>query len=330
MPTLTNTTAYDAFAEFGVDREGSSCVVLVVAASFAMPRPGHGGPLRRCEQQLPVARQDVYFGAPGASSLRREGQSVYTRAGTDVYLLGRAWAPRGRPVPEGTVALSVGPRTRTARIFGPRQWMRTRGGVRASPPDPYESVELRYEYCVGGPLAPSNPVGCGLYQNAHDALEQPLPRIEDGEHPLHDWSERPRPLGFGPIARHWQPRCGYAGTYDEAWRAERAPLWPKDLDLRFFNAAPPGLSFDPHLSGGEPIRVVGCHPDGDYRFDLPRLRLSARTYYRRTSMDVRAMRLDAVEIDAEAGSVQLVWRAAAPLVGGVFEHETSVVAEDTA
>ncbi|WAS97362.1 DUF2169 family type VI secretion system accessory protein [Nannocystis punicea] len=332
MPALINTTNYDAFAEFGVDGEGASCIVLVVAGSFTMPRPGRvaTGPLRRCEYQVPGARQDSYFGRPGASSLRREGQSSYTRPGTDVYLLGRAWAPGGRPCKEGRVTLSVGSRVRTARIVGPRLWTQGIGTLSPEAPAPYESVELRYEHCAGGPLVPGNPVGCGIHGSAREAVGQPLPQIEDGAHPMRDWSERPPPLGFGPIARHWHPRCTYAGTYDRAWLEERAPLWPRDLDLRFFHAAAPGLCFDPYLQGGESVCIAGCHPDGDYQFELPRVRLWARTYYRRATMDIRTMRLDAVELDADAGIVQVVWRAVAPLAGGVFEHETSVVAEDVA
>jgi hypothetical protein len=52
---------------------------------------------------------------------------------------------------------------------------------------------------------------------------------------------RPSPAGFGPIACHWQPRVGFAGTYGDAWVANRLPLLPDDFDDRFFQSAP-GIS----------------------------------------------------------------------------------------
>ena len=48
--------------------------------------------------------------------------------------------------------------------------------------------------------------------------------------------------GVGPVARHWQPRASYAGTYDEAWRRQRAPIGRTDFDERFFCGAPSSTS----------------------------------------------------------------------------------------
>jgi hypothetical protein len=329
MSGLINTTACAGFLAFSVDHDGGACAVIVAAATYALPRVGRGPgePLRPYDVQLEAARCDEYFGEPGASSLRREGQTTYTRPGTDIYLRGRAWAPKGRPATETRVVCAVGPCTRMVRVVGARRWARGVGGPRPSAPEPFTTVALRYELCVGGPTEARNPVGVGVYRDALEAIGMPLPQIEDDEQLLREWSERPPPAGLGPVARSWQPRLGYAGTYDQAWLASRAPLWPRDLDARFFHAAAPGLWVTPHLRGGEPVLLRGCHPDGDVRFELPRRSLVARTYHRREGMREQAMRLDAVDIDAEAGTVQLVWRTSATLRGGLLEHEATVVAE---
>ncbi|MBK9218135.1 MAG: DUF2169 domain-containing protein [Uliginosibacterium sp.] len=52
--------------------------------------------------------------------------------------------------------------------------------------------------------------------------------------------------GFGPVARFWQARSQYAGTYDAKWREQfqrshtqgLAPDFPPDFDMRFYQCAP--------------------------------------------------------------------------------------------
>ena len=322
LPSLENRSPFAGSVDVSFDRDGRVCLVVVVAGRFDLPEPGatRSPALRLSEPQEPPNFQDVFFGDPASSSLRREGQSAYTRPGTDIHLLGRAWAPRGRRCKESTVALSVGPCAVQARISGPRRYVRAALGVTATAVEPLESVELRYEHSVGGPTEPRNPVGCGIYAGTREAVDQPLPQIEDPR-------DRGAPIGFGPIARAWQPRLGYAGTYDQAWIDHRAPRWPEDLDLRFFQAAPPALVATPHLRGGEPVQVVGCHPDGPWRFTLPTHRLRARWLFTRAPARTTELTLDAVEIDAEAFVVTLIWRASVALAGPVFDHQVTFLDE---
>lgn len=113
---------------------------------------------------------------------------------------------------------------------------------------------------------------------------------------------------FGPIARHWQSRRTLAGTYDEAWLEHRIPLWPFDLDERFFSAASPGMLVVPHLQGGEPVRIVGTSPAGAFEFGLPLVVLQARFATMGSSIRRRLV-LDAVDIDTDAEVVTMTWRA---------------------
>lgn len=322
MPSLENRSPFGASIDVSFDRDGRVCLVVVVAGRFDLPEPGGPVPttLWLSEPQGPPPLQDVFFGDPAGSSLRCEGQSTYTRPGTDIHLLGRAWAPQGRRCTESMVILKVGPCALQARISGPRRYVRGAIGVTATAVEPLESVELRYEHSVGGPTEPRNPVGCGIYAGTREAVDQPLPQIEDPR-------DRSAPIGFGPIARAWQPRLGYAGTYDQAWIERRAPRWPEDLDLRFFQAAPPALVATPHLRGGEQVQVVGCHPDGPWRFALPTHRLRARWLFGRAPTQSTELRLDAVEIDTEAFVVTLIWRASVALAGPVFDHQVTFLDE---
>ncbi|PTL82295.1 DUF2169 domain-containing protein [Vitiosangium sp. GDMCC 1.1324] len=330
MPTLENLTPFAATDFLSLTKEGVECLVLVVAGSFVMPAPGRTStaPLSLCDEQLAPRAEDVYWGEPEKSSLRYETQATYTRPATDVLLHGRAWAPRGRKVTRMQVAVRVGSLEKRAVVSGTRVWYRSLVGLSASDPLPFESLPLRYEHSFGGTSASQyearNPVGVGFYESAKEALDKPLPYIEEPQAPVRSWSDRPAPCGFGPVARHWQPRLGLGGTYDAEWMERRAPLWPMDFDERFLQAAPQGMQASPHLRGGEPVVLEGVSPEGPIAFSLPAPRLLARcTFARRRER--RRMTLDTVYLEPEERRLVLVWRAAFPAHRELATHEVSSV-----
>ena len=298
-------------------RDDREVAVVIAQASFDLPRRIGDAPTS-CDEQPEPAVIDAYFGKPGRSSLRREGQSTYHRPGTDVCVHGSAWAPRGRPAIWVGVKVRVGTLERQALVFGDRRFIAGGGRVVPSAPAPFERIPLIYEHAFGGDpklvaeadraLAEHNPVGRGLYVDESAALDQPLANIEDSEALVQSPADRPQPVGFGPIARHWQPRRGFAGTYDEDWLDHRAPFWPADMDERMFCASAPGLTATPWLVGGEPVEIYGLHPDGAARFELPRLRLQAE-FRAQQQVQQRALVLDAVTIDCEAWRLEMIWRA---------------------
>ncbi|MFY0533043.1 DUF2169 domain-containing protein [Nannocystis pusilla] len=100
-----------------MDRHGNELILVVLAAHYRLQPAGGAtaASLSLCELQEPVVVADEYWGDPASSSLRREAQTAYRKPGTDIQLLGHAWAPRGRPVMRGHVALQVG-------SFATRPW----------------------------------------------------------------------------------------------------------------------------------------------------------------------------------------------------------------
>ncbi len=153
-----------------------------------------------------------------------------------------------------------------------------------------------------------NPVGRGLFAGERDAINQPLPNFEEPTALITTVSDRPRPVGFGAVARHWQPRRQYGGTYDDAWLEMRAPLWPRDIDPRFFSAAAPGLSGLGPL-GGAVVHLTGLHPDGGFSFRLPSLDLLAKFDLRSRRVALR-LALDGVHLETDEGRVVLYYRTA--------------------
>lgn len=303
-----------------IDDEDRARALVVAAGSYALPSSAAPQPTL-FEEQPPPPLADDYWGEPASSSLRREGQSIYARPGTDIYLRGHAWAPRGRRCTQTDLALRLASCEKHAHVIGDRVWVRAMGGVRSSPPAPFERMPIVWERSFGGcpkstrsrsvPVADQNPVGRGLFDDASEAADQPLPNFEDPRSPISKLADRPMPVGFGPVARHWLPRRNFSGTYDQTWLERRAPLWPSDLDPRFFCAAAPGLSTSAYLVGGELVEVLGIHPDGVVRFELPTIRLQAKFAYRHTKVppERKGLVLDGIEIDSDAWSLTLFWRA---------------------
>ena len=155
----------------------------------------------------------------------------------------------------------------------------------------------------------ANPVGIGYYMNT-PADGAPLPNIEDPRHPISSWTDRPCPAGVGPIERGWSPRVTLAGTYDEHWQMHRAPLWPADVNARFFSCASPGLYSETPLRGGEPVVVTNMTPEGSWAFTVPMFVINVRTVMRGQPQHSRAQ-LDRIHLLPEDKRVVLTWRAVA-------------------
>ena len=328
MPALHNRTPFSAVDFFAVDKEARDLLVICVSGTFDLRRATSADFVPPpADEQPPPPLAEEWSGEPAASSLRRDSQAVYTRPGTDVVVWGNAVGPRGRPVTQLHVSLRAGPIVRRALVSGNRVWRRGAHGLSPSEPVPFESIPLVYERAFGGaaPAAPTgpqaapsppafcapNPIGLGFYTSEKDAAEHPLANIEDEAAPVRGPLDHPAPFGFGPVPRHFQPRLGLAGTYDDPWREQRAPLWPVDLDERFFQGAPAGAVATPHLRGGEPFSLEGMSAEGPITFSLPLQRLAARVTLR-GKREVRSLRLDAVAIDTDDRKLTLIWRAAFP------------------
>lgn len=314
MGPIENLSRYGFGFLPNVDRHGDEILVVAVTARFALPLPGriHHGELEPHEQQAPPPFADVHWGDPASSSLRYEGLSAYTRPATDIYLNGSAWARAGRPVEQMDVEVRVGPCQARARVIGDRVWVRTFGSLRSSPPVAFERMPLVWERAFGGGSVDAgprgfearNPIGVGLYRSLEQAADAPLPNIEDPKGLVNELWSRPDPVGFGAVARHWQPRVEFAGSYDQRWTRTRAPLWPDDFDERFFVAAAPGLSVRPHLQGGESVMLAGLHPDGGFGFRLPSVRLVCKSVFF-GRVERHTMRLDSVWIEPEPDEMSL-------------------------
>lgn len=293
------------------DGRGAEVAVVIAKMSYAVDAAG-----RAVVASAPIRLHAVWAGR----SVRWPSDVAVEKPGTDVLLLGTAYPPAHRAVTEMYVRLRVGPVDKAVRVHGRRVYQRHGAlGVAPGPAAPLAPTPLVYDRAYGGvdhsdhaaPLVDRrNPAGVGVARDPLRLVGTPAPEIEDPLAPL--TSAQPAPAGFGPIAPDWEPRVRLAGTYDERWRRERAPVPPLDWDPRHGCSAPEGQWCEAPLVGDEPVEVVGATPEGRWQFQLPRYApLFGVTV--RGKLAALPTHLDTVLIDADAGTVELSWRASFPV-----------------
>jgi hypothetical protein len=311
MLQFKNNTPFKGTIFLMPDPDGIDSLYTVVKATFVP-----SDPIALADEQVPVSMEQQHYGEPDRTSIRVPSDVSLMKPGTDVLLLGHAYAPGGRPTPQMDVSLKVGPLRKRIRVFGDRMW-RTGLGFSSTRPSPFDTMPLVWERAYGGtdPADETsadmrNPVGLGF--SAPEA-EDPdgefwLPNLEDPSNLISGLRASPPPACFAPVAAHWEPRRSFAGTYDEQWQQERAPYLPLDFDPRFFQLAPPGLVATDYLSGGELVEIEGASPSGLIRCRLPVIDLSV-TYILDGQPHERPAVLDTVIIEPDLDRMQLVWRA---------------------
>lgn len=264
---------------------------VIVKGTFALERGSR--PSLLCDSQRALLSTDVPYDSklPGGE-LKFESDRVPYKPRTDVVLVGSAYAPHGRPVRFLDVTIAVGERIKTLRVFGERQWAFSSANElrpMIAGPTEFTNMQLRYQRAFGGidrhaplrrdepsfrPWCERNPLGRGFCgaptaESIHGTF---LPNIEDPNEPVVAWNSNPVPTGCGFYPRTAEPRAGYFGTFDESWRATRAPGMPADFRFDCYNAADPSLQISPYLAGNERVVLSHVSPDAErLEFLLPSL-----------------------------------------------------------
>lgn len=313
MWALENNTPFAAERTWVRDENGAETWLVAVKGSFIL---SDDGTFVLKEEQDPVSRVPVFRGDPAATSLVCESDLIHKKLATDVLVDGYAYASYGRATERVDVRLRVATIDKTLRVFGERFVEGGFVGVSASAPKPFTKMPIIYERSFGGTDTADenpkrhgwearNPVGRGYGTRTQHVIGKPAPNVE---YPGATYSstEKGRPAGFGPIARHWQPRQALAGTYDEAWEEDRMPLLPLDFDERFYQCAPEDQQVQGYLRGGERVSIENMTPEGTMVFDVPRVTLSFSTLIANERMDHRAV-LHTVLIQPDTRQVTLTW-----------------------
>jgi hypothetical protein len=204
--------------------------------------------------------------------------------------------------------ISIGEHRKVVRVTGDRRchW-RDGAPPHFSDPEPFVSMEIRYDRAYGGRdevsdpnlpfFYPRNDMGRGVaLRNLREAVQDlPLPNIEDPGDPLtperviiedpRRWPDQPLPQGLGWRQRTWYPRSALIGAlpaFLDAGRVtpeERMHLLPPNhvalakqmrlppFDAQFANGASLGLVIG-GMTGDEGVSLRGLSAEGAIDFTL--------------------------------------------------------------
>ncbi|RUV71951.1 MAG: DUF2169 domain-containing protein [Mesorhizobium sp.] len=281
MWILSNETPFAAQESWTRDERGHEIWLVAIKASFEIDPDGKQ---RLLKDQTPVNLAPVYGSDP--NELLDETDLNLEKKHTDILVDGHVYAPGGRPGIESAARIKVGDVDKTIKVMGDRVFMPGTVSVRMSRPEPFTKMPISWRRTYGGTdLEASkpnwdqrNPVGTGFAVDPQRLVSKTGPNFEYPDAPYRDHRSG-KPAGFGPVARHWQPRIKYAGTYGGEWEQTRDPLLPRDFSRTFFQCAPEDQQTKEPLVGYELVQLGNFSADGFLQFLLPRITFNITTQF---------------------------------------------------
>lgn len=206
-----------------------------------------------------------------------ESDFVFVRENVDLFVLGNAYAPNGQPTEQMSVMVKVNDETiKEIMVFGDRKWNKGLLGLEKSRPEPFTVMPLTLEHAYGGkekwdgldvPYM-NNPDGKGYYLFKENAINGPLPNLEDPNHLIDSWKDHP-----DPIATTFCPLNGLRAERGMEVNPETNEVikWKREL----FNHAFPGMMVY-ELHPGDRVRVEKVLPGGKpMEVEVPELPITA-------------------------------------------------------
>jgi len=311
MWQLNNSTPFAANHTFLSDRNGVDTYVLCLKATYDIDEDGQ---CRPALDQVPPDFVPRHVDPSKPSSLLADTDFDFMKPGTDVLVVGSAVNPRPGSYREIDVGFSVGPVRKRLRVVGERVWLHGAVSPVLSAPASFTELPIVWENTFGGADRSDaggqtdlrNPIGTGMANGIRGIEGLRAPSVFVPGESYTGWNSRPQPASFCAVERHWMPRRQYAGTYDENWIKNRAPLWATDLDDRYFMAAPVDQQCYPHLNGNEEVRVFNMTPSKFLGFRLPLFRPYADVSFDRSARHLK-LHVSTVAIFPTERRVSVSW-----------------------
>ena len=316
MFPLTNLTPFAAEGLWTRDESGQEVWLVAIKASFEIDPAGEQVPLKK---QIPVNMTPVF--SADAKELVDDDDFHIEKKHTDVLIEGHAYAAGGRPNVETTARIKIGELDKTVRVTGDRIFVPGPVSVRMTNPEPFIRLPISWRRTYGGTdleaSSPDwdqrNPVGTGFAVSPQRLIGKPAPNFEYQDAPYRDHRSG-RPAGFGPIAAHWQPRAGYAGTYGKEWEKTRNPLLPRDFNRLHYQCAPQDQQTRLPLVGYEDVRLGGFTAEGFMQFLLPRITFDITSHFK-NQPDIKheGASIQTLRIRPDARQFVITWLSALPV-----------------
>ena len=327
MLQLDNQTPFKATIALLPDRFGIDTLYVIVKATVTL-RPS----LALAEEQVPPTMADEYYGDPAASSLRAVSDMHIGKAGTDVLLIGKAWAPDKRPVQrmqvahEGRRPTEADTRDRRSRLAGRRAVAAT--AVRVDAAHLGACVRRRASRRRQGRGRGAQSGGLWICRRtlAPTTMQGlPVPNLEDPAAPLQQ---------IGQVADAGMPgadRAVVAATprvcrhLRRALAAQRARRICRTTSIRASSSARrPSSRSIAICRPASTVQIVGVLPDGPIAFTVPDSHLSVAVTVD-GSMHRPPANLETLSIEPDENRACFTWRAAVPCDRQVLKVQKIVV-----
>lgn len=330
---FVNETGVNAGWTLGFDRDGRELVVVAIKATFDIPQAKETATLS--ETQVPLIESDEFSGEPGRSAPVREVDFAHHKPRCDVLLNASAYAPADG-VARVVVGAGVSTMSKAFIVTGPRLWRQGLLGAGPGTPTAFTCAPISYDTAYGGTDTAedsrpakaylTNPVGLGYRPYQHGIEGTPMPTTEELDDAVTDPDGSYRPMSFGPIGRNWAPRAALAGTYDDAWRDQRAPFWPADFDDRYFQSAPEDQQIA-YPTGGEIVTLRNLTPDGIVSFALPKVPMPVRFVPHKGKEQITTAVVDTIVIEPDLGRFTMTYRASQAMRRSCFDLRQVIAGE---
>lgn len=327
MGALDNLTPFQSAVYSHVDGDGKTGQLVVVKAVFALntnrlvddrgPFALRPMPLmqRMGQLRLEPCQREVLGNRLEESIEWLPSDNVPPKPWFDLLVCGYAHSPEGLPRESFGASVSWNARQIGLRLHAPRRWQRTLiAGGGAVPGDyraPVVTVPVHPAFAYGGGGDSNdlyNPLGMGQPRQGVSPHLTPLPWVEHESHAVLALQRRPKPGAFGPWPENAEHRREHMGTWDEAWKLQRAPRSPKNFSARFYNLADPRLQTREPPGAGALISLRNLSPRGVDHIIWP----PVQPLLHIDRQPAHAMRPDTCLVDGDAGLYAIVWRSVAP------------------
>ena len=215
------------------------------------------------------------------------------------------------------VRVRVGEIDKKLTVFGDRFWLNNR----PTPAQPFEKMPVDWRHAYGGPAVPENPLGIGTVDETVNGVRtRRLPNVEAPGSQVSSPRQAAAPAGLGAIPPDWPQRMSLMGTkYDQEWLENDFPGFARDIDWRYFNAAPPDQRWEGHqaLPAGASYEIWNMHPDVPVlRGNLPDWRPRCFVSPRKDGTELREapLRLTTAWFFPHRDRVALIWHGVFPIV----------------
>ena len=317
MLDMINTTPLKAASAILFDQDGHNLAVAVAKATFSIPFNGAHPALS--DGQVDVFSMEQVEGEPGTARMLYPADLVVGKKNTDIGVHGTVFSPNNVPVTKLKAAVRVGALYKEIRVTGNRTWTKSlfRPGYRMTEPETFVRMPLSSNRMFGGTATTKkgekipfeeNPTGTGFVLDGDQIGGTRLPNIEDPLHLITSYRKTYTPATLGFSLPGSPRRRSYAGTYDQAWKMNRRPLFPSDMDLLFFNCAQSELMANGYLSGGERVTLANLSPEGITTFTLPVWDI-AFTFKRNGTLITRKAAIHTLVIEPDLNRFYMTWYA---------------------